>query len=297
MSPTSDNPSPQNGPLCSFFLRAWCTSSTETFSTMKIYPTYSRELSNGAPLSSYGNRSRANTSDSSSGASEGSDGHPSRRRSHRPRGCRGGRKNRRSQQAKAVALLPKEIVDPLPLSPRANNAQDGQKVSCLTVMSNRYTIENYGMSRSRSPADVAAPAWKPPTAMLEPKIWGQDGSKPSTDVSAMTFMHPNNIANHTSSLYATQQQRRQTHFRPLQIDTRESPELSSHQGNSNNNILPPMPAHSKPTRSFQNNPYALQKHSQPWYPRQKPRPPVAATDSFFAISPRSFLLGHSRKGW
>lgn len=101
------------------------------------------------------NRSRCNTGSSTSSdssSSRGSDSRksnngvgglvvgtnpPTRRRSHRPRGCRGGRKNRKSQQAKAAALIPKEILDaPIPLSPRVGNVQ--QKKNGLQRKVARY---------------------------------------------------------------------------------------------------------------------------------------------------------------
>jgi hypothetical protein len=123
---------------------------------------YSKDFSENSSFASgsyyyASNRSRTNTGDSSSGGSytnsetsgsrssgrennhkllttvgvnellvgtaTATDPPPGRRRSHRPRGCRGGRKNRKSQQAKATALIPKEILDdsPVPLSPRVDN--------------------------------------------------------------------------------------------------------------------------------------------------------------------------------
>lgn len=49
------------------------------------------------------------------------------RRSHRPRGCRGGRKNRKSQQAKAQALIPKEILDDVSSLPHHSISKHSQE--------------------------------------------------------------------------------------------------------------------------------------------------------------------------
>lgn len=53
----------------------------------------------------------------------GEDSQSNRRRSHRPRGCRGGRKNRKNLQAKALALLPKDIIqEAIPIMPSEGTA-------------------------------------------------------------------------------------------------------------------------------------------------------------------------------
>ena len=126
-----------------------------------------------------GNRSRCNTGDSTYSNSIGTgdlaasaNPQTTRRRSHRPRGCRGGRKNRKSQQAKAAALIPKEILDdtPGPLSPRVGNVQQ-QKKNLTQGKIERQEGSKMSASESRSLP------WKEQVQKQpqQPKIWTKTG--------------------------------------------------------------------------------------------------------------------------
>lgn len=169
------------------------------------------------------NRARANTSDSSSNSSTGSCGSgglkvsrssssttigipiaapPTRRRSHRPRGCRGGRKNRKSQQAKAAALIPKEILEaPGPLAPRtgvhnSNKMQSAPRKGAAQSVDQdlRKGRQDPTSNNSDSMGMIWSNQWenrpKPPS---QQKIWSHSGE----DNGGLPFM------NNGSSFYSS----------------------------------------------------------------------------------------------
>ena len=188
-----------------------------------------------------GNRSRCNTGDSSYGGSStnsdssssrggergiGSNGvnglvvsmHPNgpRRRSHRPRGCRGGRKNRKSQQAKAAALLPKEILDgPGPLSPRAGNVQNKPS---LQTKGPRQSIRN--ATSGMAPDNM----WKQEPLSTnsslqqyqqQPKIWSRNGQE---STGGLPFMN-----HHSSASSAAFYSSRAVSANPQQLSAAQLP--------------------------------------------------------------------------
>jgi len=282
------------------------------------YRSYSRDSvpypsESSSSLSGYhtGNRSRANTSDSSSisssdynssatGRTASRPVHTNRRRSHRPRGCRGGRKNRKNKD------VPKEIVGGnIPLCPRENIRANGDNKNTNYHPSNHFWDKQrpHPADENRS-GSSPRPMVHPSFSQMQPPINMQ---KHHHYPNAYTFHPINNDAFYMNGNIYNQSMGTGPLSRPLLPGE----------------ILPPLPATKEETSPSLDgpNPYALSANSNRNTIKTNKKPKHGATivkpdkmmdeyrtqriekqrqmladgGSLFVTSPRTFLMGGARK--
>lgn len=233
-----------------------------------------------------------------------------RRRSHRPRGCRGGRKNRKSQQAKAQALIPKEILDDdatlhhnSPSRHFQENVQtkekpaNGNSISCaggLPFMSQSYggttAFSNAELGRILDRSEQTPSPPPPPPSGILPPVHMIHESKSA--VGHSLSMHTANGVNPISQnvpFYAPSHgnNMRANPYKPLPCGASTHNLAAAHNVNGVSKLPPRAPLFFSPLKSGCNPAPAVNDYQTLLFQR----PMMPSGGSLFATSPRSFLFG------
>jgi hypothetical protein len=241
-----------------------------------------------------------------------------KRRSHRPRGCRGGRKNRKSQQAKAQALIPREILDDdaTPQNSSISNRTltnvqfmekptNGKSIACaggLPFMSQSYggtaafSTSAFGLKnvldRSEQSPSPPPPPPPPPTTILPPV----QSIYEAQAVVGSSF--PVHIANDVipsqqkASFYAASHnnEMRLDSYKPMPCGTLTLNGAASYCNNAAYKLPPRAPLIFSPVKSGGNPAFPLDDYQR--LLAQKQATIISPHGgSLFATSPRSFLFG------
>jgi hypothetical protein len=237
-----------------------------------------------------------------------------KRRSHRPRGCRGGRKNRKSQQAKAQALIPKEILDDdvTPhhssiLKRTETNLQTGDKpangksISCaggLPFMSQGYggteafsTSTFHGKDFFDRSEQSPSPPPPPPTNILPPVHSLYESQAAAANSFSMYIASNVNPYPQNASFYAASHNNgmRLDTYNPMPCGTSTVNAAAFHTNSVVSKLPPRSPLVFSPVKSGCNP--ALKLDDYQTLLAQKQRPMMPYGGSLFATSPRSFLFG------
>ena len=234
-----------------------------------------------------------------------------RRRSHRPRGCRGGRKNRKSQQAKAQALLPKEILDDdassqhHSVSKRSqDNVQTWEKPANVNSISYAgglpFMGQSYGGTTAFSTSalscilkaseQTSSPPPPPPCGNL-PVHTIQESKTASGNSFSMRMASGANLNTQKVPFYAPSHNNgmRVDPYKPMPCGTLTLNAAAAHNSNALSKLPPRAPLIFSPPKSGCNSASTIDYYQTLLI--QNHRPMMPSGGSLFATSPRSFLFG------